>query len=90
MLYKRDKRNYFNNLNLKEITDNKKFWKSVKPFLTNKVDFHKQITNTESISKDIEVAEKLSKYFENAVKLLDSLECRDTLINPSQWIRGPY
>ena len=35
-LYKREKRNYFNNLNLKEITDNKKFWKAVKPFLSNK------------------------------------------------------
>ena len=40
---KREKRNYFNNLNLKEITDNKKFWKTVKPFLT-KGDFHKKIT----------------------------------------------
>ena len=31
-LFKREKRNYFNNLSLKEITDNKKFWKTVKPF----------------------------------------------------------
>ena len=81
-LYKREKRNYFNNLNLKEITDNKKFWKTVKPFLSNKGDFHKQITLIEGgqiISEDIEVAEKLSNYFENAVKSLDILECKDTL-----------
>ena len=81
-LYKRGKRNYFNNLNLKEITDNKKFWKFVKLFLTNKGDFHMQITLIEGgqiISKDIEVPEKLSKYFQNAVKSLDILECRDTL-----------
>ena len=54
----------------------------MKPFLTNKGDFHKQLTLIEGdqiISKDIEVAEKLSKYFENAVKSLDILECRDTL-----------
>ena len=50
--------NYFNKLNLKEFTDNKKFWKFVKPFLTNKGDFHKQITLIEGeqiISKDIEI-----------------------------------
>ena len=54
----------------------------MKPFLTNKGDFHKQITRIEGdqiISKDVEVAEKLSKYSENAVKSLDILECRDTL-----------
>ena len=53
----------------------------MKLFLTNKGDFHQQITLIEGdqiISKDIEVAEKLSKYFENAVKSLDILECRDT------------
>ena len=32
-LYQMEKKNFFNNLNLKEITDNKKFWKSMKlPF----------------------------------------------------------
>ena len=35
-LYKRERRKYFNNLNLKNITDNKIFWKTVKPFLSNK------------------------------------------------------
>ena len=43
----------------------------MKPFLTNKGDFYKQITLIEGdqiISKNIAVAEKQSKYFENAVK----------------------
>ena len=31
-LYKREKAKYFNNLELNKITDNKKFWKTVKPF----------------------------------------------------------
>ena len=90
-LYKREKRNYFNNINLREITDNKKFWKTVKPFLTNKGDFHKQITLIEGdqiISKDVEIAEKLSKYFENAVKSLDIFECRDTL-TPVDGLKDP-
>ena len=38
-MYKREKRNYFNNLNLNKITDNKTFWKTVKPFLSKKGDF---------------------------------------------------
>ena len=42
-LYKKEKRKYFNNLNLKHLTDNKTFWKTVKPFLSNKGDFHKTI-----------------------------------------------
>ena len=28
--------NYYGNLNEKDITDNKKFWKTVKPFLSDK------------------------------------------------------
>ena len=36
-LYKKEKGKYFNNLNVKEITDNKTFWKTVKPFLSNKL-----------------------------------------------------
>ena len=91
-LYKREKRNYFNNLNLKEITDKKKFWKTVKPFLSNKGDFHKQITlieGEEIISEDSEVAQKLNDYFENAVKLLDILECGD-ILTAVDGLEDPY
>ena len=80
-LYKRERRKYFNNLNLKDITDNKTFWKTVKPFLSNKGCFYKQITIIEDgkiISEDKEVAEKLSNYFEKAVKSLDINE--DTVL----------
>ena len=57
----REKRNYFNNLNLSKITDNKSFWKTDKPILSNKGDFHKQITlieDEQTITEDVEVAEK--------------------------------
>ena len=56
----REKRNYSNNLNLNKITNNKTFWKTVKPFLSNKGDFHKHITLIEDdqiITEDVEVAE---------------------------------
>ena len=65
---------------MKKITDNKTFWKTVKPFLSNKGDFHKQITlieGKEIISDDKDVAEKLSNYFENAVISLDIIENKD-------------
>ena len=54
-MYKKEKRKFLNNLNLNEITDNQTFWKTVKPFLSNKGDVHKQITLIDGekiISKD--------------------------------------
>ena len=35
-ILKGTKTNYFNNLNLKVITDNKKFWSAVKPLFSDK------------------------------------------------------
>ena len=35
-LYKRERKKYYTNLNLKNITDNKKFWKTVKPLFGDK------------------------------------------------------
>ena len=66
---------------MKDITDNKIFWKTVKPFLSNNGCFYKQITLIEGekiISEDKEVAEKLGNYFEKAVKSLDINE--DTVL----------
>ena len=35
-LYKRERRKFYSNLNLNNITDNKKFWNVTKPLFTNK------------------------------------------------------
>ena len=35
-LFRKEKKSFFENLDTKNITDNKKFWKTVKPFLANK------------------------------------------------------
>ena len=35
-LLQKTKKDFFNNLNVKQVTDNKQFWKTVKPCLTNK------------------------------------------------------
>ena len=35
-LLRKEKKKYFANLNEKDITDNKKFWQTIKPFLSEK------------------------------------------------------
>ena len=34
--FKENKAEYFENINVKYINDNKKFWKTIKPFFSNK------------------------------------------------------
>ena len=66
-LYQREKKKYFNNLNLNKITDNAVFWKTVKLLLLDKgintakislINYNKMIT------EDTEVANTLNMYFE--------------------------
>ena len=74
-LLKREKRNYYNNLDIKVLDDNKKFWQSIKPLLSNKQkSLQKDITIVDKdniISKNSKVAEKLNNIFIDAVKNLD-------------------
>ena len=35
-LLRKTKKDYFNDLNIKNITDNKAFWKTIKPYFSNK------------------------------------------------------
>ena len=35
-LYKRERKRFYKNIELKNITDNKKFWGTMKPFFTDK------------------------------------------------------
>ena len=41
------KKEHFQNINLSEITDNKKFWKTVSPLFGNKVKANQKINLTE-------------------------------------------
>ena len=36
-LLKKTKKNYYDSLNEKDVSDNKTFWKTVKPFLSDKI-----------------------------------------------------
>ena len=69
-LYKKEWNKYYERLNLNIVTDNKKSWKTVKPFLSDKVTTFPQITlveNDEIISDESKVANSFSNFFENAI-----------------------
>ena len=72
-LLKKTKKNYYDSLNEKDVSDNKTFWKTVKPFLWDKIVSKEQILlveNEEIISEDSKIAESLNSFFSNIVKNL--------------------
>ena len=72
-LYKKERKKYYSNLNLNDITDNKKFWKTIKPMFSNKEQTGKKITlvnENEILSTEEEVSKKFNSFFQNAVKSL--------------------
>ena len=65
------KKSFFENLDLKFITDNRKFWKQVKPFFSDKTPFINNITlleGDEIVTDNSACAEILNNYFSNSVK----------------------
>ena len=72
-LFRREKRNYYNNLDISLVTDNKKFWKTVKPFFSDKLQSKSKIVLIEDetiISNDVEVAETMNEFFITATDSL--------------------
>ena len=73
-LLRKSKNDYFSKLNDKQITDNKRFQKTVKPFLSNKVQSSETINLTDehdSLVTDCgKVAKELNSFFSFAVKNL--------------------
>ena len=69
-LLRKTKKDHYANLDEKDVADNKQFWKTVKPLLSNKVKSSEKITlveREEIITEDGENAEILNKFFFNAV-----------------------
>ena len=76
-LLRKEKKEYFANLNEKTITDNRKFWHTVKPFVSDKVKSLEAIilVNKENIeSKESEVAKIFNDFFSNIVTNLEISE----------------
>ena len=73
-LLRKTKKQYYQNLNEKAVADNKIFWKTVKPFLSDKVsgmDKIHLIENNELIKSDSKTAETLNNFFSNIVQNLN-------------------
>ena len=77
-LFRREKRIYYNNLDISLVTDNKKFWKTVKPLFSDKLQSKNKIVLIEDetiISNDDEVAETMNEFF---VSVTDSLGIKES------------
>ena len=73
-LYKKERKKYYANLDVRKITDNKRFWQTMKPLFSDKNLGTNSITLVEDkdiIAEDAEVANTLNPFFENAVTSLD-------------------
>ena len=70
---KKAKKYHFTNLDIKYVTDNKKFWQIVKPLFANKVKAKtilKLVENDKVIDNESEIEQIFNEYFVNIVKRL--------------------
>ena len=77
-LIRKTKRNFYNNLNVNKITDNKSFWKTVKPSFTEKTLKDEKIVlveNDTTFSEENEIAEIFRSYFDGIVDGLNIKRC---------------
>ena len=73
-LVREAKKSYYSNLYHKKIVDNKTFWKTIKPFFTDKGVNHDNITlveNEETVSDNKEISETLNNFFSEVVTNLN-------------------
>ena len=83
---KENRKAYYSNLNVKDIVDNKKFWKTAKSFFSDKSKNFENISlieNSNLLTDDFEIAETFNKYFQNLVtdlnlKVPSKLLCQAT------------
>ena len=69
-LLRKAKKQYFSNLEPKLITDNKKFWNSVKPLFSDKITVKEIINLTENgkiLNSDTDIADTFNDYFSSVV-----------------------
>ena len=77
-LLKSAKKDYYNNLTINHVTDNKKFWKTVNPAFSDKPRQSKKIVlvdNDDIIFNDTDIAETFNKVF---VMIAESFSIRET------------
>ena len=82
-IVRKAKKSYYSNLDHKKIVDNKTFWKTIKPFFTDKGVNHDNITlveNEETVS-DKEISETLNNFFSEVVTNLNLPQYHDPTVN---------
>ena len=73
-LLKKAKQEYYQNLDKKNVIDNKQFWKTVKPLLSDKSISREKINltgNENMFTSESQTAETLNNFFFNIVKKLN-------------------
>ena len=73
--FQKEKKKCYERINKKCFTDNKKFWKTVKPLFSDKQIHHRKITlieNDEIISNDSNIVEMMNAFFSNVVERLET------------------
>ena len=74
-LIRKKKADYFNNLDLNLVQDNKMFWKTISPYFANNLEKRSKITLVDeednTLSEDEKIAETFNKFFENIIKNLN-------------------
>ena len=76
-ILKPTKKTFFETLNINEKTDNRKFWKTVKPFFTDKCKTANNIILTEkyeTLNDNNKISNTFNEYFTNITKSLNLLE----------------
>ena len=71
-LLRKTKKAYFEKLNLKEIGDNKTFWKTVRPYFSDKDNKFSNFKIKIVVTDEKGVADLMNKYFINIIKTLNS------------------
>ena len=82
---------YYKNIDLGNLTDNHKFWKTVKPLFSGKVQVNSAITLIEDgkmVSEDSEIAEIFNHFFANITESL-GISANESLMLPADDIQDP-
>ena len=90
-LLRKTKSDYYRSLDLGDLTDNRKFWRTVKPVFSNEVQTNSSVTLMEDgkmITEDLKIAEIFNHYFTNITESLGISEDQ-TLLSPTNGINDP-
>ena len=90
-LSRKAKRDFYNQIDISAVTDNKKFWKTVKPFISDKSSSKSRITLVEEgkiVSNESDVAETFNNFFVTITDSLGIIE-NENIILASEDISDP-